>query len=106
MLRVAILDLYNGTENKGIPAIKNLLEESLMVQSYEIFDVRAKNEMPSLGYDLYISSGGPGHPLEGDGIWDVKYYSFIDDLIAHNKSSEDKKYLFLICYIGSNLVCV
>jgi hypothetical protein len=29
-------------------------------------------------YDIYISTGGPGDPLVGDGSWDTKYIELID----------------------------
>ena len=30
---------------------------------WDEFDVRLKNELPDISYDIYISSGGPGDPL-------------------------------------------
>ena len=42
-------------------------------------------------FDIYISTGGPGNPLEGDGKWDEKYYNFIDQLSAWNEENKIKK---------------
>jgi hypothetical protein len=28
-------------------------------------------------YDIYISTGGPGNPLVGDGDWDIKYINLL-----------------------------
>ncbi len=98
MLKVAVLDLYDGTQNRGIPSLKAILDGSALVQSYALFDVRAGAQLPGLEYDLYISSGGPGDPLSGDGIWDKAYFDLIDRIIDHNRVSQDKKYLFLICH--------
>ena len=40
-----------------------------------------KLELPDLSYDVFISSGGPGSPLESEGIeWDKKYMQWIDEV--------------------------
>ena len=96
-MRVAILDLYDGTENLGMQSIKNILMHYPALE-VEVFDVRGKCELPSLEYDIYISSGGPGSPLEGDGVWDRAFYYFIDKLWKHNQRSEEKKYALFICH--------
>ena len=49
-------------------------------------------------YDIYISTGGPGNPLEGDGNWDLKYYDFIDQLTIWNKENTVKKHVLFICH--------
>jgi hypothetical protein len=39
------------------------------IVDFKIFDVRGKCELPEISkYDIYISTGGPGNPLIGDGI--------------------------------------
>ncbi|HEY4935263.1 MAG TPA: GMP synthase, partial [Puia sp.] len=63
-LRVAILDLYEGRPNEGMRCIQQILQEysqskGLPVVS-KIYDVRLKEELPALSYDIYLSSGGPG----------------------------------------------
>jgi GMP synthase-like glutamine amidotransferase len=69
------------------------------IVSFKIFDVRRKSELPIIKeYDIYISTGGPGNPLVGDGNWDKKYYAFIDELIAWNKDNEVKKHVLFICH--------
>ncbi|MEM9850014.1 MAG: GMP synthase, partial [Bacteroidota bacterium] len=58
-----------------------------------------KHELPDTSYDIYISSGGPGSPLDGDGIWDVQYYDLINQLWAWNLSDAPrKKHVFFICH--------
>jgi homoserine O-succinyltransferase len=102
MLRVAILDLYEGRPNEGMRCIKQILDEysrskGLPVVS-KIYDVRLKEELPDLSYDIYLSSGGPGSPLETEGVsWDNKYMDWLHGLIKHNKvaSEADKKYVLL-----------
>ncbi|WP_332912470.1 hypothetical protein [Algoriphagus boritolerans] len=45
--------------------------------SYREFDVRGKAEIPDIrNFDLFISTGGPGNPCEGDGNWDLMYNDF------------------------------
>jgi GMP synthase-like glutamine amidotransferase len=98
---LALLDMYNGEPNQGMRAIKELLDEYGENIHYEVFDVRAKHEIPDLSFDMYISTGGPGSPLSGDGVWDVAWKSLVDDIWNHNdsvSSPEEKKYVFFICH--------
>ena len=101
-MRVAILDMYDGTENLGIQSIQNIVGSYEL--EYNVYDVRGKCQIPSLDYDIYISSGGPGSPLEGDGVWDTAYYFFLDKLWNHNQRSEEKKYAFFICH-SFQMIC-
>ncbi len=97
MIRLALLDMYDGLEGLGIPNILSILEPYSTIQ-VDRFDVRGKCELPGLDYDLYISSGGPGSPLEGDGLWDRGYYKLMDNLWKYNEQHADKKYVFFICH--------
>jgi homoserine O-succinyltransferase/O-acetyltransferase len=105
MLRVAILDLYEGRPNEGMRCIQQILQEygvSKKLQIFsKVFDVRLKEELPDLSYDIYLSSGGPGSPLETEGVsWDIKYMDWLHDLVKHNKvaGESDKKYALFICH--------
>jgi hypothetical protein len=67
-LKIAILDLYEGEPNEGMRCIRNILREfgednNIQIGSSE-FDVRLKNEVPDMSFDVFLSSGGPGSPLE------------------------------------------
>jgi GMP synthase-like glutamine amidotransferase len=98
-LKVAILDMYNGEPNQGMRCIIDIIKRFTPVVSFEIFDVRKKIELPNIKkFDIYISSGGPGNPLIGDGDWDLKYYEFIDALNAWNSNNETKKHVLFICH--------
>jgi GMP synthase-like glutamine amidotransferase len=97
-IRIAILDMNNNTPNKGLGYIKDLVENYPGVGYYQVFDVRAKNEVPDTSFDIYISSGGPGSPWEMDG-WEKKYFHLLDQLREHNLQNEvPKKYVFFICH--------
>ncbi len=107
-LRVAILDLYNGEPNQGMRAIRELL----VAQSAKLggagldvveFDVRRLGEVPSLQHDIYISSGGPGSPYDGEGHrWEHDYFMWLDHLWNHNerepRHSDRRKHALFICH--------
>jgi GMP synthase-like glutamine amidotransferase len=67
---------------------------------YTIFDARYKNQMPDNSFDIYISSGGPGSPFEGEGTkWEKDYFKLMDELWDYNQSNnENKKHIFFICH--------
>jgi homoserine O-succinyltransferase/O-acetyltransferase len=106
MIKVAILDLYNGIPNQGMRCIKELVQAHPANLEYQVFDVRQHNEVPRAeDFDIYISSGGPGNPSEGDGVWDKKYFDLIDTLWQHNLVAENhKKHIFFICH-SFQMVC-
>jgi homoserine O-succinyltransferase len=104
ILRAAILDLYDGQANQGMRCIKEMLEDFGEKQgielNYDVYDIRGKEEIPSLEYDVYISSGGPGSPIDSEGTrWEALYFSLMDNIRQHNYLyPEVKKYVFLICH--------
>lgn len=98
-LRLALLDMNNGFPNQGMRCLREIVAAYSDVLEYEVFDVRQKNELPNLDFDLYISSGGPGNPLEDIGPWLGNYLQLIDELWVHNLDpGARKKYVFLICH--------
>lgn len=97
--RLAILDMYEGIPNQGMRCINEILSQFGNEIEWEIFDVRSKAEVPDLSFDIYISTGGPGNPKEGDGIWDVKYFKWLDAVWHWNQNPENqRKHVFLICH--------
>lgn len=109
-LKVAILDLYDGIENEGMRGFAEILErykqKNNIGLSYDVYDVRKKAEVPDTGYDIYISSGGPGSPLDSEGTeWEKKYFNLIDKLEDQNLSANaSKKYVFFVCH-SFQLMC-
>ena len=98
-LRLALLDMNNGFPNQGMRCLRKIISAYSDVLDYEEFDVRQKNELPDLGFDIYISSGGPGNPLEDGGLWLEKYLRLVDDLWSNNlEVGSSKKYGFFICH--------
>ncbi|HEV7381547.1 MAG TPA: GMP synthase [Dyadobacter sp.] len=109
--RIAILDMYNGFENEGMRCIKKIIDafsenESIEI-SYEVFDVRGKLEIPSMDFDAYISTGGPGNPAPVGEPWERKYFKFLDGIFQFNgnRHNKSKKHLFLICH-SFQMACI
>jgi GMP synthase-like glutamine amidotransferase len=104
-IRIAILDLYEGAANQGMRCIREIInifsENSAFDISFKEFDVRQKLQIPDLTYDIYISSGGPGSPLESEGSdWENKYFNWLTEVNLWNKNPKKttKKYVFFICH--------
>lgn len=97
--KLAILDLYDGEPNQGMRCIQEIVRLYERYYAWDVFDVRGKAEVPDLSYNLFISSGGPGSPLDGDGYWDKKYYEWLEAIWKWNLHNEDnKKYVLFICH--------
>ncbi|TDE05610.1 type 1 glutamine amidotransferase [Flavobacterium hiemivividum] len=98
-ITIALLDMYNGEPNQGMRCIIDIINRFSPFVSFKIYDVRGKCELPEIEqYDIYISTGGPGNPLIGDGTWDTKYYAFIDTLTKWNLENPVKKHVLFICH--------
>lgn len=99
IIKIALLDMYNGVPNQGIRCIIDIINRFSPMVSFEIFDVRVKYEFPDIKeFDIYISTGGPGNPLIRDYNWDIKYYELIDSLDKWNNENTIKKHVLFICH--------
>lgn len=103
-IKATIIDLYDNEPNQGIRCLKDILNETQAalpegVFYHDLYETRYKNEIPGTDYDIYISSGGPGSPFDGEGSeWEKKYFNLLDKITAHNANNERKKYIFFICH--------
>lgn len=104
-IKVAILDLYQGVANQGMRCIREILSQFSKTNDIEFvvdeFDVRQKNEVPDMSFDIFISSGGPGSPLESEGSeWEKVYFQWLHQVERWNNSEAhvQKKYVFFICH--------
>ncbi len=104
-IRIAVLDLYDGVANQGMRGIRETLQrfyKNLATEiSWDEFNVRQKNEIPDLSYDVFISSGGPGSPLENkNSEWEASYFKWLQQIEQWNKEDKNtrKKYIFFICH--------
>jgi len=110
-VRIAILDLYEGAANQGMRGIREIIKQFGEINQLNIhlheFDVRLQHSVPDLSYDIYISSGGPGSPLESEGSeWEKKYFEWLAEVEKWNDDAIQlqKKYVFFICH-SFQLVC-
>jgi GMP synthase-like glutamine amidotransferase len=104
-IRVAILDLYEGQVNEGMRCIRDILRQYASNNHIQFdcdeFDVRLKNQLPDLSYDIYISSGGPGSPLDSENSeWEFLYFQWLRSVEYYNGNAAHphKKYVFFICH--------
>ncbi len=105
---VAILDMNNGWRNIGIRNIRRMIEHfQFQVRTshpqvefkVDQFHVRDRDEVPDMSYDFYISSGGPGSPLDDTGSdWENRFFGLLGDIWGHNAANDDKKFFFGICH--------
>jgi homoserine O-succinyltransferase/O-acetyltransferase len=110
-IRVAILDMYEGFTNQGMRCIREILnqfgEANQLDLTWDEFEVRLEKQVPDLSYDIYISSGGPGSPLESEGSdWEKVYFSWLNKIEHWNKNAAyvQKKQVFFICH-SFQLIC-
>ena len=110
-VRIAILDLYEGVENQGMRGLRDIVHQFGEINNLTIeldeFDVRLKNSVPDLSYDIYLSSGGPGSPLESEGSeWEKMYFNWLSEVEKWNEDEAhlQKKFVFFICH-SFQLVC-
>ncbi len=96
-IKIAVLDMYDGAPNMGMRCINNIIHEWGNKRGQEIvlniYNTRGKSEIPDDSYHIYISSGGPGSPLDSaTEKWDVLYTQWLDRMYAIHKP------VFLICH--------
>jgi homoserine O-succinyltransferase len=104
-IRIAILDLYEGQANQGMRCIRDILaqwaEANQIAITTDEFDVRLAMVVPDDSYDIYISSGGPGSPLDTINTeWENKYFGWLKSMEEWNNSTDcfPKKQVFFICH--------
>jgi homoserine O-succinyltransferase len=88
-IRIAILDLYEGHANQGMRCLRELVKQFADIHGLDIslheFEVRLERQLPDLSFDIYISSGGPGSPLEnGNGEWESLYFDWLRGVEQYN----------------------
>jgi homoserine O-succinyltransferase/O-acetyltransferase len=104
-IKIAILDLYEGHPNPGMRCLRDIIKQWAEYSNSDVvfdeFEVRLKQEFPDLSYDMYISSGGPGSPLESEGqAWDTAYFNWLEQVEQwnNNPANLNKKFVFFICH--------
>jgi GMP synthase-like glutamine amidotransferase len=90
--------------NQGINALFQLIDAIKSEKSHLIevarFDVRKKHEIPGMDFDIYISSGGPGSPIDTNQAWEKDYFHWLHSVTIHNEDAavDAKKFVFFICH--------
>lgn len=104
-IRVAILDLYEGQANQGMRCIREILKQysanNQLAVTLDEFEVRLSQQLPDLTYDIYISSGGPGSPLDSKkSEWEKKYFQWLQQIEKFNNNPDNaqKKHVLFICH--------
>lgn len=110
-IKIAILDLYEGQANQGMRCIRELLTEygrtNGLTLQFDEFEVRLQHSVPDLSYDIYISSGGPGSPLDSENSeWEAVYFGWLNQVERFNSdpANHRPKQVLFICH-SFQLVC-
>lgn len=104
-LRLAILDLYEGAPNEGMRCIHEIIQcyadhHGISIDCDE-FEIRNSMNIPPPDYDIFISSGGPGSPLDSRGSeWEKLYFRWLRQVEAYNNDRRNrrKKSVLFICH--------
>jgi GMP synthase-like glutamine amidotransferase len=111
MIRIAILDLYEGHPNQGMRCLREIINQWGDYHHHDVewdeFEVRQLCHLPDMSYDIYISSGGPGSPIDSIGSdWEAAYFHWLEEIENWNAGSShnSKKFAFFICH-SFELIC-
>ena len=108
-IRVCLVDMNNGHVNQAMRCLRGIVTQffervrsanpSLPCELGEVSPRNTNNAVPD-DYDLYLSSGGPGSPFDGDGMpWVTDYGRFVDNVIESSIGGGGaQRSLFAICY--------
>lgn len=108
-LRLCIVDMNNAHVNQAMRCLRGLAESffehvqktnpDLPCEKVEV-SPRDTNDPVPRDCDVYLSSGGPGSPFDGDGQpWAADYGSFCEHVMDNaSRGGADRQSLFAICY--------
>ncbi|HVK63687.1 MAG TPA: hypothetical protein VM694_04405 [Polyangium sp.] len=108
-LRICLVDMNNGHVNQAMRCLRGIVSTffdrvrrqnpGLECVLGEVSPRDTQNPVPR-DYDLYISTGGPGSPYDGDGMpWVTDYSGFLDHVAdSAIRGGEEQSALFAICY--------
>ena len=104
-VRIAILDMNDGLPNQGMRCIREIVQAWATANKYDLmldeFEVRQQIQVPNTSYDIYISSGGPGSPIDSiDSEWEFHYFQWLKSIEEwnNNEANNPKKQVFFICH--------
>jgi GMP synthase-like glutamine amidotransferase len=108
-VRIGVVDMNAGHKNEAIRCLGVLIDQfasrvradnpGLEVQRVHV-SPRDKGEVPPEDCHLYLCSGGPGSPFDGDGEqWVDDFSTFLDGVVDDNAANADAgKAALCICY--------
>jgi len=108
-LRVCLVDMNNGHVNQAMRCLRGIVASffdrvrrenpGIVCELGEVSPRDTNTPVPE-DYDLYISTGGPGSPFDGDGQSWVADYSRFLDAVAESAicGGETQSAVFAICY--------
>jgi len=106
--RLCIVDMNDGHVNQAIRCFRGIAARffarvtttnpRVKCELLEVSPRNTEDDIPDA--DLYLSSGGPGSPFDGDGKeWVNRYYRFLDRVAdAAEDGGTDQQALFAVCY--------
>ncbi|MBI4954850.1 MAG: hypothetical protein HY908_22705 [Myxococcales bacterium] len=107
-LRLCLVDMNDGHPNQAMRCLHGIVDRyfervhrSNPAVECQLVHVspRDKEEVPPTDCDVYISSGGPGSPFDGDGQpWVTNYGHFVDGILDSWHTGSRRRALFAICY--------
>jgi GMP synthase-like glutamine amidotransferase len=107
--RLCIVDMNDGHVNQAMRCFRSIATRffrrihatnpGVACELVEVSPRNTEDDIPS-NCDLYLSSGGPGSPFDGDGkAWPTRYYRFLDDIVdSAEEGGHDQRALFAVCY--------
>ncbi len=106
-IKIATIDLYNNEPNEGMRCIRDIVNEASNSNSqvkiqYDVFETRYKGITPDLNYNIFISSGGPGSPFEGEGTqWEKDYFNLLEKNLESQSKTMMRRNIFFSSVIHS-----
>ena len=108
VVKVGIVDMNAGHVNQAIRCMGVIVEQfasrvrdanpGLEVELVHV-SPRDKREAPPDDCDLFLASGGPGSPFDGDGEpWVDDFARFLDRVVDANHAGQDAPGALCICY--------
>ena len=106
--RLCIVDMNDGHVNQAMRCFRTIASRffkrvthanpAVRCELVEVSPRNTEDDIPPA--DLYLSSGGPGSPFDGDGKeWVNRYYRFLDNVVdAADDGGPEQQALFAVCY--------
>jgi len=108
-LRLCLVDMNDGHVNQAMRCLRGIAAQffrrvavtnpNVQCELLEVSPRNTEDDIPG-NCDLYLSSGGPGSPFDGDGHeWVNRYSRFLDGVAdAADDGGPDQRALFAVCY--------